>query len=383
MAVNAARSLSQLSPTTLSAQKVLAIVRWLAWLWMTGIVIFDGQIRHPVAAWAGVAAALAITLWSTIAVRRRPAVLVGPVFVGAEVCLALGLSVLDGYVFNPGHVFATTQSLATQWPLLTMATVGFAYGPAVAAAAGVLVGPAEWMGAAANGIADFSRRQIVSFVATSIFFAACGAVFGWLAEALQRAESEIADRRARDEMARVMHDTVLQTLALVSRRTDNSDPELANAARAADRDLRAFLFGVATRSDVDLEARIRTEVERVRQDSLTPVSVSVLDDGCTLDDASQDLVARAIGEAVANAHEHAHANGIVVFVETDPDGHIFASVNDDGCGFDPNAPRTSHGIDESIDARIRSIGGRTTINSATSGPRTGTEVLMWSNGGNR
>ena len=70
----------------------------------------------------------------------------------------------------------------------------------------------------ANDHGSLSTGEVVSLVATSLFYGALGAVFGWQARLLKRVEGEIADRRARDEVGRVMHDTVLQTLALVERR---------------------------------------------------------------------------------------------------------------------------------------------------------------------
>src|SRR5690606_16883316 len=121
-------------------------------------------------------------------------------------------------VFQPLHVFGTTQSIATQWPLLASATAGVAYGPWIAATLGATIGPGELVGALLNDHTSFTTGEIVSLAATSLFYAACGAVFGWQARLLKRVEGEIADRKARDEVGRVMHDTVLQTLALVERR---------------------------------------------------------------------------------------------------------------------------------------------------------------------
>ena len=100
----------------------------------------------------------------------------------------------------------------------------------------------------------------------------------------------------------------------------------------------------------------------------------MIDDGCRLSAEHQDLVARAIGEAVANALEHASASRVVVFVETDDHGQIFASVDDDGVGFDVDAPRSGHGLRESVQGRIESMGGRATIRSG----QTGTEICVWS-----
>ncbi len=366
-----------LFPTALTILKALVAARWLAWLWMAGIVAFsaDDKVRHPILGWVAVGVAFALTALSTVLLRRAPERLLHAPFVIADVGLAIGLSIVDGYVFEPGHVFATSQSIATQWPLLAMATVGVAYGPVIAGLSGLLVGPAEWIGAELNRFDAWGTPEIVSIAATSLFFGACGVVFGWQSRLLKRVEGEIADSRARDEVGRVLHDTVLQTLALVERRAADSDPELARAAREADRDLRSFLFGAAGRAAGDLATRVRAEVERVRRGHDTPVTVSVVDEGCKLDARSQELIARAIGEAVANSLEHALANSIVVFVETDDDGQVFASVNDDGMGFDPAAPRASHGLDESIVGRIDSIGGRVEISSAIG---SGTEVCIWS-----
>jgi hypothetical protein len=91
-----------------------------------------------------------LTAFSPALVRNDPARLLHLPFVLADVGLAAGLSMIDGYVFEPGHVFETTQSIATQWPLLAMATAGVAYGPIIAALLGVSIGPAEMVGALLN-----------------------------------------------------------------------------------------------------------------------------------------------------------------------------------------------------------------------------------------
>ena len=110
------------------------------------------------------------------------------------------------------------------------------------------------------------------------------------------------------------------------------------------------------------------------------ISVNVIDDGCRLGAHQQDLLARAIGEAVANALEHARAATIVVFAETDDDGQVFASVRDDGTGFDPAAATRGHGLSESIDGRMASIGGRSEVRSTAGG---GTEVRLWTGASRR
>ncbi len=379
-------------PTGVTLVRALAAARWLTWLWMLGVVLVAGSrdvddplandpsgsgtaLRQPVVTWLCVLALLAMCIVATVAVRHAPWRVMSKRFAAVEFGLAFALSAVDGWVFDPGHVFETSQSLATQYPLIALGTAGIAFGPWVAAALGALIGPAELWAAELNAFGPWSLRHVFSIVATSIFFATAGALFGWFGRLLRRVERQIADQRARDDVALVLHDTVLQTLALVEQRTVTDDPELALAARHADRDLRRFLFGASALPADDLEGRVRLAVERSSRHHDVSVTVNVIDVGCAVGRDGQEAVAGAVGEAVTNAIRHAGATSIVVFVETDDDHEIFASVRDDGIGFDPATVRRGQGLDGSIVGRISAIGGRTEIVSA---PGAGTEVRMWS-----
>ncbi len=379
-------------PTGVTLVRALAAARWLTWLWMVGVVAVAATrevdstrsddltgagtaLRQPLVAWLCVAAVLAMCVFATVAVRSAPGRVMSARFAATEFIIAFVLSTVDGWVFDPGHVFETSQSLATQYPLIALATAGLTFGPWIAASLGVLIGPAELWAAELNAFAPWSLRHTFSIVATSIFFACAGALFGWLGRLLRRVEGKIADQRARDEVALVLHDTVLQTLALVEHRTGDDDPELAQAARHADRDLRRFLFGASALPADDLEGRIRLAVERSTRDHDIDVTVNVLDLGCNVDTEGQEAIAGAVGEGVTNAIKHASATSIIVYVETDDDGQVFASVRDDGAGFDPQSIRRGQGLDGSITRRVEAIGGRVDIVSA---PSTGTEVRVWS-----
>jgi signal transduction histidine kinase len=376
-------------PTAVTVAKALVVARWLTLAWMVGIVAVSSErdaIRHPLAAWLCVLAVALAAGWSTAIVRTDPSRVFGTPFLVVEAALAVGLSVIDGWVFEPGHVFEVSQSLATQYPLIAVVSIGLARGPIIAGAVGLLIGPAEWLGAVLNGFDEWSMRHVVSLVATSLFYAAAGAVFGWQARLLRSAEADIADRRARDDVARVLHDTVLQTLAMVEHRTAGSDPDLANAARVTDRELRQFLFGSSSLPGDSLERRVRRAVERAERHHPLPVgralSVSVIDDGCRAPVEAQEAIAGATGEAVANALQHAGPTSVIVFVETLDDGSVYASVRDDGCGFDATTIGESssaslgdrHGVADSIVGRMRDVGGRSAIASA---PGRGTEVQLW------
>lgn len=363
-------------------QRVLVVGRWLCWVWMVAVVAFAGDaLIHPIAAWSAVVAMAAVAATATVLARSSPESLRRWPFVAVETTLALLVAMADGWVFEPGHVFTTSQNLATEWPLIVAVSAGIAAGPVVAGGVGALFGPARLASAAFNDFSEFGRRHLVASLATTLFYAAVGALFGWLVTLLRRAEDEISHRRARDEMARVLHDTVLQTLALVDRRSHGIDPELAATARQADRDLRAFLFsagasGASSRGE-SLGSRVHREVDRVRSGSDIDVVVNVLDDDCTADARAQDALARAIGECVSNAIEHAQPTRIVVFVDVVDDGSLTGSVRDDGVGFDVARARahgTGHGINESIVARMEAVGGGATVRSRIG---QGTEVELW------
>jgi signal transduction histidine kinase len=363
------------SPTVVTVLRVLAVARWLVWVWMVAVVAVsadDGALRQPFAAWCAVAAVLAAAATATFDVRTRPSRLLTPWRAAFEAAMAIGLTVADGWVFEPGHVFETSQSLATQYPVIAVASIAFAVGPVWAASVGALMGPAEWVAARLNGFGPIEPRHVVSLAATSLFFAIVGAVVGWFSRLLRDVESEIADRRARDEVARVMHDTVLQVFALVERRTEDTDPDLARSVRDADRDLRRFLFGAATRDRTTLDAAVRAAVERATSSTDLDVVVNVVDGDDASTPAEVAAVSGALAEAVINVVKHARATRVVVFVEELDGGAIVASVRDDGVGIDRLAPH-GHGIRHSILDRMRDVGGEATIAPLAGG---GTEVTI-------
>jgi len=86
---------------------------------------------------------LAVAIIATNLARADPERLRRPSLLAAEATIALALAVADGWVFKPGHVFTTSQNLATEWPLIVSVSAGVAAGPVVAGAIGFLFGPAR------------------------------------------------------------------------------------------------------------------------------------------------------------------------------------------------------------------------------------------------
>ena len=177
-----------------------------------------------------------------------------------------------------------------------------------------------------------------------------------------------ADERA--EMAAHLHDSVLQTLALVQRSDDPA--RMAALARRQERELRGWLYGGGSEPDA---ATVRAAVERlagVVEDRHGVVMDVVAVGDAPLDSATESLVAAA-GEAMTNAARWSDSPTVSVFVEaTEQAVDVF--VRDRGVGFDLEAvDEDSRGIRDSIRGRLARVGGSCEI---TSSKGHGTEVRL-------
>jgi signal transduction histidine kinase/phage shock protein PspC (stress-responsive transcriptional regulator) len=174
----------------------------------------------------------------------------------------------------------------------------------------------------------------------------------------------------RADMAAHLHDSVLQTLAMIQR---SDDPQrMTTLARAQERDLRAWLFDPA---GVDKTGTVGESITAAAANIETafdvPVDVVVVGDR-TLDAAADTLVSAA-AEAMANGAEHSGARTISVYVECTEET-VDAWVTDQGSGFDPDAvPDDRKGISESIIARMTRAGGEASLVSIAG---EGTEVHL-------
>jgi signal transduction histidine kinase/phage shock protein PspC (stress-responsive transcriptional regulator) len=224
----------------------------------------------------------------------------------------------------------------------------------------------------ATGALSAARNVVLAVLAVVVVL---GVIFApWVLRLVRSLTEERAQRirsQERAEMAAHLHDSVLQTLALVQRRS--SDPqEVAALARRQERELRAWLAerpgpGEAARLEPALEAAAAA----VEESHGVPVEVVVVGER-ELDPAVEALVAAA-REAMTNAAKFGAGSPVDVYAESNADGlHVF--IRDRGPGFDPAVlPADRRGVRESIVGRMRRHGGRATI---TSSPGTGTEVEL-------
>jgi signal transduction histidine kinase len=191
-----------------------------------------------------------------------------------------------------------------------------------------------------------------------------------LAQDLGVERRERIRQEERAEMAAHLHDSVLQTLALIQR-TD--DPRrMATLARGQERELRRWLY---ERSPHDgsavLSSALQAVAERVETDHDVPVEVVTVGDA-PVDDRVQSLV-QAAGEAITNAARHSGARRVSVYAEVS-DGAVEVWVADQGDGFELEAvPADRRGISESIVGRMRRHGGSAEV---VAEPGEGTEVHL-------
>jgi len=226
----------------------------------------------------------------------------------------------------------------------------------------------------------FSLRSGSLSVALDVTFAALAGVAGLglvMGPWIFRLASELTEERAervrtqeRADMAAHLHDSVLQTLALIQKNSDDA-ATVARLARSQERDLRAWLYSEESTDEATVASALRgvaAEVEDAHGVAVDVVTVGDRD----LTEALRPAVA-ATREAVTNAAKHAGVSRVDVYAEITGEA-VDVFVRDRGKGFDPDAtPEDRYGVRHSIIDRMDRHGGTATIRSAVG---EGTEVHL-------
>jgi signal transduction histidine kinase len=200
---------------------------------------------------------------------------------------------------------------------------------------------------------------------------------------LARERRERIRSEERAEVAAHLHDSVLQTLALIQRNAD--DPRtVVTMARRQERELRSWLYQGARPADPlnqaggptgdpagGLAAAVTRVAEEVEVDHGVTIDVVAVGDA-PLDDRREAVVAAA-REAMVNAAKWSGVTSVSVYVEV-ADGDVKVFVRDWGRGFDPAAVADDrHGLRESITGRMVRHGGQAVVRT---GPDDGTEIQL-------
>ncbi len=297
---------------------------------------------------------LYLGLWAYAGGRRRWVGAVLLVVAAAALLFALGLS--GAAVLGTGLVVAG---------LAVVASRGGSFRPGGSIPAlGVI-----FMVAGAVILLD-NIRGSQSFVGPGAVLGALVLVLGpWLWQlSTERTERIRLEERA--EVAARVHDSVLQTLALVQRHAD--DPaRVASLARRQEHELRRWLYGGGVGSATTLAGALDEVAAEVEE--LHAVRIELASSGDAPLDAEVGQLVLAAREAMTNAAKFASSDDISVYAEATP-LTISVYIRDRGAGFDrAGVDPDRRGITESIEGRMERAGGRATITTA---PDAGTEVEL-------
>jgi signal transduction histidine kinase/phage shock protein PspC (stress-responsive transcriptional regulator) len=222
-----------------------------------------------------------------------------------------------------------------------------------------------------SGTLSAARDGLVAGVAVLAGLALLTAPLWWrLVADLAEERRERIRSQERADLAAHLHDSVLQTLALIQRHADQPR-EVARLARGQERELRTWLYRPDRRQESRFAAALESVAGEVEDAYVVQVESVVVGDA-EVDDRLGAVV-QATREALVNAAKHAGVDTISLYAEVEPE-EVTVFVRDRGTGFDPDAVAADrHGVQGSIMGRMERHGGKAAIRSR---PGAGTEVEL-------
>lgn len=285
----------------------------------------------------------------------------------------LGLWIGDKFMWP---VVLAAMGLALAWPQASAegGRMGFLANRAALLRVGLGVG-AVTAGAATFALANTDLHALGdALLAVALSVAGLLLIFGpwwWrLGKDLVEERRRRIRSEERAEVAARIHDSVLQTLALIQQKAGDAT-DVAHLARRQERELREWLFGGAPPGDGTLKGAMVAAAAEVEDRYGIAVEVVAVGDCPT--DESLDALTAAAKEALVNAAKFSGDTLVALYVEVE-DREVATYVRDRGAGFDPGAvPGDRQGIAESIRGRMERHGGRAVVRSV---PGEGTEVEL-------
>lgn len=355
--------------------RALAVLRVIVLLNTLGLTLYravdrPGSFERPVGAAVGVAVMVVWTggaIWAYASPPRRSHLLLG-----ADLAVALGLLLATPLVKGPEF----GASLPGFWVVGALLAWAIRYRTAGGLAAGVLL-----------AAADLLVRPVVTqaVYGNAFLMVIGGSVVGFMCASLQQmaASRDLAERAAaasaeRARLARVVHDGVLQTLAMVQR--DPSAAGLRSMAAEQERSLRELMRDSTSAP----RAGLVDLVDRLRSLESATVTVSTPGDPVSLPTGAVEELLGVVRECLANVAHHVGPDAAAyVFLHALP-GELELSVRDEGAGIAPGRLTAAVaegrlGVAQSIRGRISALGGTATLETGADGtewtfrlPRTAT-----------
>ncbi|GAA3985702.1 DUF5931 domain-containing protein [Actinomadura viridis] len=382
--------------------RAVAFYRGASLVYAAALIVKNfGEYAHPLGGWAVLAVMVVWTLCATYAfsdARRR-----GWPLLAADLAVAAGCLLATAWVETPANIADGRPTLPVSWVAAAVLAWAVAGGKRTGVTAALLLGGVSVLVHLAAGTPGTAGPA--TFNGIVLLFLA-GLVVGHVVKLALDAEARLARAveleaatRERERLARRIHDSVLQVLALVQRRGQEAGGEAAELGRLAGEQeaaLRALIgaageAGVPGRDSGGGNAQGAGAGDGHAEDAdadLRPLLNGHASPAVTVSTPATPVrlpvpAAREVGAAVAAALDNVrrHCPGGTrawVLLEDDGAGDVIVSVRDDGPGMPRGrlaeaAAAGRLGVAQSIQGRIRDLGGTVSIVSA---PGQGTEIEM-------
>lgn len=341
---------------------VVVVLRMALIVWASIVVIVDVVGVTAIHTIRATVLLIILTLWTVVFawfLRNRSTVLASLPFGVADVAVSAVAAAADPVVYPGPH----PQSFSSAWPLSGAVVAGIIRGPRAGAGAGFLIGAAGAGSVSVVADGGISGRVLGS-MGTVVLLTVSGFLAGLLSNRMRQIELTRARARMREETARRLHDGVLQTLAVIQRRSD--DDELVRLAREQETDLRSFIAEPidvdANEDDRALSETLRSAMTHQERRFGLRTELVVVDEPATVPSSVNEAFAGAVSEAIANASKHGRASLVRIFLDSE-DGLVRCEIRDDGTGFDTQNVTEGTGITRSIRGRVTEVGGTVDIAS--------------------
>ena len=370
------------------------VFRWVWLVWMAVLAAVGAEdLTRDWLAWASIGAAAAWTIWLTVA---RSSWNRG--VMAFDILLCAWLIAASGLVVGEGDIVSGRPFFATGYPLSAPILWGAVWGPVPGAVSAAVLAIAHLLSRPINGVAlsDLSPSQVQNVTGAMLNYVVAGLAVGIVGRLLQRSgeavrraneatvqERELSARLSeRESLAREIHDSVLQALALVNKRgkelasretvPPDEVAQLAEIAGRQENELRSLILRDPEASPVGF-ASLRDALETAAAAVSLPVEVSSTG-ALWLERRTVEELQAATRQALENVLHHADASRAYVFADEEA-GSVTVTVRDDGRGFvydEDSLQRDGKvGILKSMKGRAEDLGGTMSI---TSRPGAGTEV---------
>ncbi|GLZ10485.1 histidine kinase [Actinomadura sp. NBRC 104425] len=371
--------------------RAVAVYRVLALAYAAALIAKNsGGYARPLGGWAVLAVMAAWTAWATFAFadpRRR-----GRPLLAADLAVAMGCLLATAWVESPEGIAAGRPTLPVSWVAAAVLSWAVRGGKRLGLTAAAVLGVGDLLihvlAGTAGGLEDRTFNGIVLLLMA-------GLVVGHVVKLARDAEARLARAveleaatRERERLARRIHDSVLQVLAMVKRRGGELGGEAAELGRLAGEQeaaLRALIGASPSAAGTgrpDEEPGRRDEQTDLRPlltaHSAATVTVSTPATPVPLDAHAAHEIEAAVAAALDNVRRHG-GDGVRAWVLVeDGDDEVVVSVRDDGPGIpegrlEQAAADGRLGVAQSIRGRVRDLGGTVAIVTA---PGEGTEIEM-------